>query len=1104
MSHNLQTLMTIAAELRSGGYPWERVAAEVHRKPRTCSQWPSRYKQDWDRLYRDAQQKRYDEAGNEGLTFLRSWMRGKDPKWSLKAIEILFRAGPKPTVVEQAAVLSSMDREIETQRKLLHHERERMDRLRARDGLPPLTDDEFWEQFSREMNEVQSASMTDASGTSNDAYVAELCSEFRKSGDDGPVDNRANYPNPEANAYAAPRREGTGIIVASMLALVMAMMALSMGPRDPGNSAHAGERQIQSPVRGHERLFAAVPGAKDQRNRLQLTGRADPVREATDHPPLDMLRHVEAADSASDSFVIVSDTELREDRAMFSPRFHEVAMTFRPMLLVLGLALNADDVRAAEPDVNQHDVIPILLRRCTVCHGPRKQEGGLDLRSRAAMLKGGKSGPGIVIGKPDESLLIKKVKAGQMPPKHMLVDASVKPIEATEIDVLYRWIAAGAPEIEAKPDVATTEPDPLVTDKDRDFWAFRTPKRTGVPEVRNAPRVRNPIDAFILHQLEAKGATLAPEADALTLMRRAYFDLTGLPPTPEEIDAYRKESAATPRATYEALIDKLLASPRYGERWGRYWLDLAGYADSEGKREQDLPRPHAWRYRDYVIRAFNSDKPFDRFLLEQIAGDELADYEKAPEITQEIYDNLVATGFLRMAPDATWANITGYVPDRLDVIADEIDVLGSSVMGLSLKCARCHNHKFDPIPQRDYFRLIDVFKGAYDEYDWLKPEVKPGIGPVSTDIFAGRHLPYVTTTERKQWEANKSKQPEPRIQALWDRGEPSPTYLYKRGDWQTPGKLVGPGVPSVLTDGRTPFVVTPPWPDAKKTGRRLAFAKWLTQPEHPLTARVLVNRVWKHHFGTAIVKTLGNFGKAGSPPSHPELLDWLAVEFVKNDWSIKKLHKLMMTSATYQQSSQAKSEALFASMPLVRLDAEALYDTLLLAAGKLDETPFGPGDSVQGRSDGLITPNGNAKGWRRLIYVKQARKQIPTHLENFDYPQMNPNCLERRDSTVAPQALHLLNNGMVQQLAEHFAQRVQREAGTDASNQIDRLYRIALSRPPRDEEKKLGIEAIGRLTDKWDQHLAKIAKPDKNAVGLKALTTYCHAIMNSAGFMYVD
>jgi hypothetical protein len=794
----------------------------------------------------------------------------------------------------------------------------------------------------------------------------------------------------------------------------------------------------------------------------------------------------------------------------------------------------AGDVSAAV--LTQHDVLPILLRRCTVCHGLRRREGGLDLRTRAAMLRGGKSGPAIVPGRPDESLVLKKVRAGAMPPRTRLVEVSVQPIEPAETDVLARWIAAGAPEAATRPDVATRTPDPLVSDRDRDFWAFRPPALVAVPAVRDAGRLRNPIDAFVAQKLEEKGLSLAPEADRLTLLRRAYHDLTGLPPEPAEVRAFLADR--DPDA-YERLIDRLLASPRYGERWGRYWLDLAGYADSEGKREQDLPRPHAWRYRDYVIRSFNADKPYDRFLLEQLAGDELADYEHAAEITQEVYDNLVATGFLRMAPDATWANITGFVPDRIEVIADEIDVLGSAVMGLTLKCARCHSHKFDPIPQRDYYRLVAVLKGAYDEYDWLKPDVRPGLGPVSQDVLGGRHLPFVTTAERRAWEAhNASIQreigaltaargrkgkgvrdvearvralraqllPEPRVQALWDRGEPSPTYVYRRGDYLRPGPLVGPGAPSVLTDGRTPFEVKPPWPGAKQTGRRLAFARWLARPDHPLTARVLVNRLWKHHFGTGIVKTLANFGKSGARPTHPELLDWLAREFVGRGWSLKAMHRLMMTSATYCQSSAVTadrarrdpSNALYSRMPLVRRDAESLQDTLLLVAGRLDGTMYGPGDPVHVRPDGLVTPAGTARGWRRLVYVRQQRKQLPTALENFDYPPMSPNCIERRESTVAPQALHLLNNGLVHHLAEQFAERVRREAGDEPAKQIERVYLIALSRFPSDEEQQVGRDVLTRLTEQW------AGTAPGGEAGRRALTTYCHAIMNSAAFLYVD
>jgi hypothetical protein len=790
------------------------------------------------------------------------------------------------------------------------------------------------------------------------------------------------------------------------------------------------------------------------------------------------------------------------------------------------------------PAVTQHDVIPILLRRCTVCHGALQREVGLDLRSKASLLRGGKSGPAIVPGKPEESLMIKKIRAGQMPPLRRLIQDSVKPIEPAETELLAKWIGLGAPEVLMEPDVAGTEPDPLVTDKDRDFWAFRPPQAVAVPTVRNAVQVRNPIDAFVLHRLEQKGLTLSPEVDRPALMRRVYLDLTGLPPEPAEVQAFLADRDAM---AYEKMVDRLLASPRYGERWGRHWLDAAGYADSEGKTEQDLPRMFAYRYRDYVIRSLNADKPYDRFLLEQIAGDELLDYEHAPEITQEMYDNLVATGFLRMAPDPTWSNPSNFAPDRIDVIADEIDVLSASVMGLTLKCARCHSHKFDPIPQRDYYRLAAIFKGALDEYDWMKSNWH---STISLGQRTDRDLPYVTTAERRQWEAhNRAVQkeidalradaaakkqpeetnkrireleakrlPEPKVRALWDRGEPSPTYIYRRGDYLNPGRLVGPGVPSVLTDGKTPFVVQPPWPGAMKTGRRLALAHWLTEPDHPLTARVMVNRIWKHHFGAGLVKTLDNFGKTGARPTHPELLDWLAREFVQRGWSIKAVHRLMVTSATYRQASLVTADrekldpdnALYSRMPLQRLSAEQLYDAMLLIAGRLNEARSGAPDPVEVRPDGLVTPRSTDAGWRRSIYVQQQRKVVVTHLENFDFPQMNPNCIDRRDSTVVPQALHLMNNGMVHQLADHFAHRVLREAGADPSRQIERVYLVALSRLPSADEKEAGLAALARMTKDWGEHLARTGKPDAHEAAQKALATYCHAIMNSAEFLYLD
>ncbi len=862
-----------------------------------------------------------------------------------------------------------------------------------------------------------------------------------------------------------------------------------------------------------------------------------------------------------------------------------------------------DDGAGGVQQVNQHDVIPILLRRCTVCHGARVQEGSLDLRSRASMLRGGKTGPAIVPGKPEESLVIKRIHAEEMPPLTRLIEVSIKPIEPAETEIIARWIASGAPEVEIKPDVATIEPDPLVSDKERDFWSFNPPKPSTPPAVKSADRVRNAIDRFILARLEAKNLSLSPEADRATLLRRITFDLTGLPPEPAEIEANLADRQPD---AYERLVDRLLASPRYGERWGRHWLDLAGYADSEGKREQDIPRRSAWRYRDYVICAFNSDKPYDRFLLEQIAGDELADYEHATEITPELYWNLVATGFLRMAPDPTWFNLTNFIPDRLDVIADEIDVLGSAVLGLTLKCARCHSHKFDPIPHRDYFRLVDIFKGAFDEHDWMKTNWHNGL---SMGVRNDRDLLVVMTSERRAWEEHNARLqteiaaknailneqaqaltkkheaarlaeipetlradvtkmletppdkrnavetylaekfekhlrierselvkidagfkqlseetlnrvaaldsqrlPEPMVRALWDRGEPSPTYIYRRGDYLSPGRLVGPGVPSALTDGKTPFVIDPPWPGAKKTGRRLALARWLIRPDHPLTARVMVNRIWKHHFETGIVKTLDNFGKTGTPPTHPELLDWLAREFVRSGWSVKAMHRLMVTSATYRQASTVTpaveaadpENTLYSRMPLHRLSADQLYDAILLAAGRLDETRFGPADGVETRPDGLVLPRRTSRGWRRSIYIQQQRKVVVTGLESFDFPLMNPNCIERRDSTVVLQALHLMNNGMVHELAESLARRVESEAGAEPARQIEKVYFIALGRTPTADEQAMGQASLARLIERWADAPAGGAKPDHAEAARNALTTFCHTILNSAEFLYLD
>jgi hypothetical protein len=887
------------------------------------------------------------------------------------------------------------------------------------------------------------------------------------------------------------------------------------------------------------------------------------------------------------------------------------------------------------PQLTYNDILPLLLLRCTACHGIRRQQGGLDLHTRAGILKGGKSGPAMVVGKPDESLMLKRIRSGEMPPKKQMLEMSVRPITPAETERLAQWIAQGAPEGNEVPDVAGSVPDPLVSDKDRQFWAFQSPRPVNIPAVRHAQQVRNPVDAFILSKLEEKGLTLSPEADRLVLIRRAYFDLTGLPPQPEEVKAFLADR--DPKA-YENLVDRLLGSPRYGERWGRYWLDVAGYADSEGgKLSADHPRPVAFRYRDYVIRALNDDKPYDRFLLEQIAGDELMDYRKALVITQEMMDNLIATGFLRMGPDSTSERDVNFVEDRLDVIGDEVDILGAGVLGLTIKCAKCHSHKYDPIPQRDYYRLLDVFKGAYDEHDWMMPQHAGDGGKVMPD----RYLPYITPgatpvelmEEQKEREAQNReldreiealkaalqqkaepikekllnqklgsfpaslredlrkmlvtpaekrnpvekylaekfeeglksapeeleefdvgyrkeaeaseraiklikyrKLAEPKIEALWDRGVPSPTRILRRGEPANFGRWVGPGVPAVLTDGKSPFEVRPPWPGAQQTGRRLALAQWLIRPDNPLTSRVMVNRIWNHHFGAGIVKTLGNFGNTGARPTHPELLDWLAVEFVRQGWSLKAMHRLMMTSSTYRQSSTVTpalekldpENALLSRMRMKRMEAEVLNDALLLISGCLDETRFGVPQPVVVRGDGLVTPIETEKGWRRSIYVAQRRTELPTLLENFDLPAMNPNCLERNVSTVAPQALNLLNNALIHQLAHSLAERVKREAGSEPQRQIERVYWIAFSRPPSEDEKRASLEGLSHITQE-ESLPAKGVDDPKVAVstarpaaaggepgvpdltgatgeepGFAALWKLCHTLMNSAAFMYID
>jgi hypothetical protein len=857
----------------------------------------------------------------------------------------------------------------------------------------------------------------------------------------------------------------------------------------------------------------------------------------------------------------------------------------------------ADESQPAELTFEK-DVLPILEARCLKCHSGDAPKAGLDLRGRTLMLRGGKSGSAIKIGSAQSSLIWEKVVADQMPPEGQKLTAEEK---AT----VRAWIDMGAKGEDTLP-ADLVDPNDVVSDDDRNFWSFKPPVRPPAPSVQSADRVRNPIDAFILAALEAQGLRFSAEADRVTLIRRASVDLIGLPPTPQDVDAFLADTA---EGAYERLIERLLASPHYGERWGRHWLDAAGYADSEGILDADYVRTAAWRYRDYVIRAFNSDKPYDRYLQEQIAGDELTDYWTAfatqAELPPETVEAVVATGFLRCASDtsrpdfAQIKNAPGYYYQTLD---DTLKIVVSSTMGLTVQCAKCHSHKYDPIPQADYYRLQAVFMGAYRPAQWV-PQVERRLleATQSQQAAAAEHngkLDQRITELRQEIDALKAqfgqrlfderlaKLPEPiredlktalatdpaqrnevqkylaekfqaelrpdpeplakalaetypdyatgvqerekliaaedarrvvfpEIRALYDlAGEPQSPLLL-RGDYRTPGPPMTPGVLTALTTEQ-PFAWTPPAADAKTSGRRLALARWLTQPNHPLTARVMVNRIWRHHFGEGIVATLDDFGNTGSGPSHPELLDWLATEFVAQGWSVKQMHRLMMTSSAYRQQSAydpATHAVAHAADPenrllwrqrLRRLEAEPLRDAMLAVAGALNREMFGPPVGMQRQADGEVTAPNDASGNRRSIYLQVRRSQPLTLLQVFDQPVMETNCAQRGQSTVSLQALALLNSDFLSAQAVAFADRALSEAPVDP---LGHALRMAFAREPTDGERQ-------RLTAFVDQQAARHAAvvaaaqpaaPEQMAAARRqALADFCQMLLAANEFAYID
>ncbi len=797
------------------------------------------------------------------------------------------------------------------------------------------------------------------------------------------------------------------------------------------------------------------------------------------------------------------------------------------------------------PDLFKTHIAPIFAEHCISCHGAQVQRSGLDLRTEESILRGGARGPSVFPGSPDKSLLLRVVQHLEEP--GMPLGGEKLPDE--KIGLITRWIAGLN-----RPVPVVTEPGTPVraqgapiTNSDRQFWSFQKPVRPALPAVKNRLWVRNEIDRFILHRLEANQVKPSKQAAPAVLLRRVYFDLTGLPPSPEETLAFLRNPSD---AAYRLIVERLLASPHFGERWGRHWLDLARYADSGGY-EFDYDRPHAWRYRDYVIKAFNDDKPYDRFILEQLSGDQLL--PDHPE-------GLVATGFCRNGP--TVDNAVNE-ETRMDELDDMVTTTSSVFLGLTVGCARCHDHKYDPIPQKDYYRMQAIFfpfekreealvpkaeeeahKARNREIELLVRPLRAKIieieKPVRDKLLAEKVDFHVKLAEeskalegktREQFREETARrfakdvnlQPEeidalltpdqlnrrrevqkeidainktrpkplPAVMGIRDMSEPGRAFLLKRGDWRDKGEEVTPGLPLVLTGGTT----------VDNANRRKQLAQWIASPENPLTARVVVNRLWQYHFGTGLVRTPSDFGATGDRPSHPELLDWLATEFIQRKWSLKAMHRVMVTSSTYRQSSQSNPQSLardrenrlFWRANTHRLEAEAIRDSILVVSGKLNRTMGGPG--IYPRIDPGVIATGSRPRWpldaregpdvwRRSVYIFVKRSVLMPLIEVFDCPVTTVSAPVRSVSTVSPQALALLNNEFVLEQARYFAERVERDAGPDRRRQVVSAFRIALNRDPSSVETAWSLD-----------FLAKQKEP---------LRDFCHALLNLNEFIYLD
>ena len=842
------------------------------------------------------------------------------------------------------------------------------------------------------------------------------------------------------------------------------------------------------------------------------------------------------------------------------------------------------------------DVRPILKAACFHCHGEeKKKRGGLDVRLVHLMQTGGDSGEAIVPGDPEASLLWQQVASDEMPD-------GPKKLTADQKQIILDWIAQGAKTIRLEP----KDPDSVrFTEEELGHWSFQPVKEPRVPRPSGFD-IRTPIDAFVAERMAKRRLRFSPRAGRETLIRRITYDLTGLPPTATEVEAFVDDE--TPQA-WPRLVERLLSSPEFGVRWGRHWLDVAGYAESDGGSGNDTRRPNAWHYRDYVFESFNRNKPIDQFLREQIAGDELIDGKPDTNNPRHV-ELLTATGFMRMAPDPTQSSNS--LADRNQAAADAVQVIGSSTLGLTVGCAQCHDHKYDPIGIDDYYRFRAIFDPVFPLKKWQQPSARlvdvtsaedrkkaeeiearakemdaaiqakktelaktiqaaklsdvpeevreetlqavlapskerterqkelldlyPMIKPVS--FIAGFLVEYDNAAyrefEKQKAEVTKVRETKPpkrlvRVATEQQDVVPVSAVLF-RGNPNSPGEKVQPGELAVLSQaGQAPAL---PVNESTRTttGRRIAYASHLTNGQHPLTARVFVNRIWQHHFGQGIVDTPGDFGLNSEPPSHPELLDWLAADFVKHGWDQKRLHRMILLSTVYQQSARRTPELdavdpenrLLARANLRRLEAEAVRDFILATTGDLNLESGGPSIPVTTDAEGKVVigvtkiRDGLAAGvrgqneaaFRRSAFIESNRSLPLNMLATFDLPEMKPNCDRRRSTTVATQSLWFLNDDQIIVLTGGLADRLFTNHPTEADQRLDALFRKLFATAPTDEEQQYLSSFLERQEElfradpnaEWQKKIK--AQPD--APARRSLAALAQVLMASNRFLYID